>query len=230
VVNLVAVAPDDPSTVYFSATSQTGDEIWKSTAKGKAPVKILTLALEGQQFGFTFGADASTIFVGSLDPLPTDGKPPASIYVSHDAGKTWVEHPSMATGPRYRCLQYRDGKLYACAGDTNNMDTFLVGSSTDEGRTWTPAMTLSELKGVRSCVADKCAATASWLCESYGICGGLNRENPPPRPDAGGVVAKGGHKGCAFGSSARPGNVGAGVLLVAGLIAIRFRRRKPEVR
>lgn len=229
VVDLVGIAPDDPKTVYLSVTNVGGDQIWKSTAGGRAPVKILTLGEQGRQLGFTFGADASTIFVGGFDLLETVGKPPAYVYVSHDAGTTWDRHPSLATGPRYRCLHYRDGKLHACAGDTNIGDTFLVGESTDEGRTWTPLMTIADLKGVRSCVADRCATTTSWLCESYGICGGLNREGPPPRLDAaGGVVGVGGGRhGCTFAGAARPGGGGLFVLL-AGLAGARSRRRKPR--
>jgi hypothetical protein len=227
VVDLLGISPSDPKTVYFVATNENGDEIWKSTAMGKAPVKILTLDAQGQQFGFTFGADAATIFVGSRDPLETVGKPPAWLYVSHNAGETWDKHPSMDNGPRFRCLRWGEGKLYACAGDQNNGDTFLVGSSTDEGKTWTPVVTLADLQGARSCVADKCVATASWLCETYGICGGLNRDGKPPKADAGVPIAPK-KKGCTFGGAGRPG--GAVALLLAGLAAVRLRRRKPEVK
>jgi hypothetical protein len=233
VVDLVGIAPDDPRTVYLSVTNESGDQIWKSTSGGYAPVQVLTLGAQGRQWGFTFGADPSTIFVGSIDPLETAGTPPAYVYVSHDAGTTWVSHPSPATGPRYRCLHYRDGKLYACAGDTNAGDTFLAGVSTDEGRTWAPVLTMADLKGARSCVADRCLATASWLCESYGICGGLDREGPPPRLDGGGaggsggvvgVGGGGGKQGCAF-AGGRSGGAGLLVLLAA-LAGVRLRRRK----
>jgi photosystem II stability/assembly factor-like uncharacterized protein len=226
VVDLLAVSPADPKTVYFLATSQTGDQLWKSTDKGKAPVKILTLGEEGELYGFTFGADDSTLYVGSRDPLMTAGKPPAYLYFSHDAGKTWDRRPSTDKGPRFRCLRYRDGKLFACGGDQNNGDSFLLGSSTDEGKTWTPVVTLADLQGARSCVLDKCLATASWLCESYGVCGGLNREaGTPPKRDGGTVVEVPPKKGCAYGDGEPSASM---VILLAALLALA-RRRSREV-
>jgi hypothetical protein len=229
VMDILGVAPDDPRTVYFVATNTNGDQVWKSTTSGHAPVKILTLADEGQQFGFTFGARSTDLYVGSRDPLETVGKPPATLYVSHDAGKTWTLAPSSDQGPRYRCLRWGDGKLYACAGDQNNGDTFLLGSSTDDGKSWTKVMGLSDLQGARSCVADRCVATASWLCESYGICDGFVRELPP-RPDAAppsGPIASpggGGKKGCAYGGPAAPGG-GTALLLLASIAGVSRRRR-----
>jgi photosystem II stability/assembly factor-like uncharacterized protein len=236
VVDILGVAPDDPKTVYFAATNQNGDEVWKSTTSGKAPVKILTLADEGQQFGFTFGATAADLYVGSRDPLETVGKPPATLYLSHDGGKTWTQSPSPDKGPRFRCLRWADGKLYACGGDQSNGDAFLLGASTDDGKSWTRVMGLSDLKGARKCVADRCVATASWLCESYGICDGLVREMPPLPPDAaapqGPIVtppAGGGKKGCTFGGPAAPG-AGTTLLLLALIAGARRRRGGREPR
>jgi photosystem II stability/assembly factor-like uncharacterized protein len=228
VMDILGVAPDDPKTVYFVATNQNGDEVWKSTTSGHAPVKILTLPDEGQQYGFTFGARATDLYVGSRDPLETQGKPPATLFVSHDGGKTWTQSPSSEMGPRFRCLRWADGKLYACAGDQSNGDSFLLGASTDDGKSWTKVMGLSDLQGARKCVADRCVATASWLCESYGICDGFVRELPPPPADAappqGPMVSPGGgKKGCALGGPAAPG-AGSTLLLLALIAGARRRR------
>jgi hypothetical protein len=198
-------------------------------------VKILTLADEGQQFGFTFGARPTDLYVGSRDPLETLGKPPATLYVSHDAGRTWTTSPSTEKGPRFRCLRWGEGKLYACAGDQSNGDSFLLGSSTDDGKNWTKVMGLSDLQGARICVADRCVATASWLCESYGICDGFVRELPPAPPDAappqGPIVSPGGggKKGCALGGPVAPG-AGTTLLLLALFAGARRRQGGREAR
>jgi photosystem II stability/assembly factor-like uncharacterized protein len=230
-VDLLGVAPDDPQTVYFLVTSPDGDQIWKSTSSGKAPAKILTLGEQGEQFGFTFGANGSTVYLGSRDPLEPLGKPPAYLYFTHDAGQTWDRWPSAADGPRYRCLRFADGKLYACAGDRVFGDTFLLGSSSDEGKTWSPVVRLSDLHGVRRCVAERCVLTTNWLCESYGVCAGARDGGIPGPPDAGagpgtgGATGAGGRKGCALGGGGAPGG-GTVVLAMILIGALLIRRRR----
>lgn len=208
VVDLLGAAPDDANTLYYAVTNPNGDEVWKSTSQGHTPVKILTLGEAGQQYGFSFGQNPATLYVGSQVPLESLGKPPAFLYFSHDAGKTWDRHPTGDKGPRFRCLHWTAGKLYACGGDQSNQDSFLLGASTDEGLTWKPVVTFNQLRGVRQCVADKCSLTTNWLCGTYGVCGA-----PPP--------AKG---GCAVGG--RAASASSGVLALAlGALALRRRRR-----
>jgi hypothetical protein len=217
VVELLGVAPDDANTLYFVVTNPDGDEVWKSTSQGHNPVKVLTLGEAGQQYGFSFGENPATLYVGSQVLLESVGKPPAYLYFSHDAGKTWDRHPTGAMGPRFRCLHWVAGKLYACGGDQSNQDSFLLGSSIDEGLTWQPAVTFSQLKGVRSCVADKCAVTTTWLCDTYGVCGGV------VRPDGGTVTPPATSKGCAVGGRGGAASLGGAIL---GLTALALRRRR----
>ena len=73
----------------------------------------------------------------------------------------------------------------ACAGDPQ--DSFLLGVSRDEGKTWTPAVTLRDVVGAKPCgdgaQASGCARTLVWLCENYGVCGPRPVEpEPPSRP------------------------------------------------
>jgi hypothetical protein len=87
-LELVAVAPDDPSILYFSVINATdGDEIWRSSDGGKTAAMILRMPDDAFS-GLTFGATAQTIYVAGLDPFPLMDKPPARLYVSRDGGQT----------------------------------------------------------------------------------------------------------------------------------------------
>jgi hypothetical protein len=79
VIDLLGVAPDDANTVYYSVTNPKGDEVWKSTSQGHTPVKVLTLDGAGQRYGFSFGQNAATLYVGSRDPLEEVGRAPAAL-------------------------------------------------------------------------------------------------------------------------------------------------------
>jgi len=229
IVDFLGVSPDEPHTVYLMVTNATGDEIWKSTDKGKAPVKVLTLA-DQQQFaggGFAFGANGQTVYVAGYEPLETPDRSPASLYVSHDAGQSWERRASPSTGPRYRCVAYRDGTLYACAGDQFSGDAFLVGTSTDEGKTWTPLIKLTDVRGPRGCkeLGDRCAGTLGFL-QSFQDAGAPPArdagaslpEPPPPMPKP---------RGCACANAPAPGGGSALALALIALVAAR-RRRGPR--
>jgi photosystem II stability/assembly factor-like uncharacterized protein len=227
-VDLQAVAPADPATIYLSVLNAVGDEIWRVGGHGKTPVKILSLPDGAEARAFTFGASGNDMYVAAKDPLESVGKTPAYLYVSHDAGATWTARPVGDNGPRFRCLRWREGKLYACAGDQPAGDEFLLGVSSDEGVTWSPVMRMRDLKGVSACVAAPCAATAAWLCDSYGVCGNVIPTDGGARPDAGvdaGVVAPR-KSGCAFASGRAPAG---GAVVVMVVIASLFLRRKKEV-
>ena len=185
-------------------------------------VKVLTLAdaEEWPRAGFTFGADGKTVYVAGFDPLNTGMQPPASLYISHDSGTTWMRRTSPSTGPRYRCINFRDNRLYACAGEQLSGDQFLLGSSPDEGTSWTPIVRLTDVTGPNACAAQKCMATVDFL-RTFGA--GTDAGAPP---DAA-VLRDGGAKplppksgGCAV---AGPTDGGAALWL---LVLAVFTRRK----
>jgi photosystem II stability/assembly factor-like uncharacterized protein len=190
IVDLAGVSPDDPNTIFVVVTNPMGDEVWKSTSKGKNLTKVLTLAdaEEWPRSGFTFGADGKTVYVAGFDPLNTGMQPPASLYISRDGGGNWTRHTSPSTGPRYRCIAYRDKLLYACAGEQLSGDQFLLGSSSDEGMTWKSIVKLTDVVGPNACAAAKCSATVDFLRSfSPGVDGGAppDAAAPVPRDDAG---------------------------------------------
>lgn len=231
-VDVERVAPNDPSTIYVSVLNAAGDEIWKIGGHGATPVKLLALPDGAEARAFTFGATPNDIYVAAKDPLEMVGKTPAFLFTSRDGGATWMPRPMGENGPRFRCLRWREGKLYACAGDTVAMDEFLLGVSSDEGATWTPVVTMRDLKGVSACVAAPCATTAAWLCESYGVCKNVVQPDGGSRPDAGpipdasvGPPSKKG--GCTFGGARREvANPAAAIAVFALLVALA--RRQPK--
>jgi MYXO-CTERM domain-containing protein len=234
IVDFLGVAPDDPHTVYVMVTSGKGDEIWKSSQSGKGLVKVLTLAdqEEWPRGGFAFAETGKTVYVAGFDPLNTGMQPPASLYISHDAGQTWQRRISPGTGPRYRCLGYRGGKLYACGGEQLSGDKFFLGSSTDEGVTWSSIVKLTDVTGPNQCVAQRCSMTVDFLLPFYGSDGGA-----PARPDGGAPIpdaapaplpeppgpklSKGG--GCSF---VPDGESGAAVALLALALVGMVRQRR----
>ena len=134
-------------------------------------LQILGLTNAEAFSGFAFGATADTMYVAGSDPFPLGDKTPARLYVTHDGGKTWdAPIPSAQEGPRYRCLSWSDGKLYACGAGEPGGDAFLVGVSSDEGKSWAPAVKLRQVAGARSCVQSRCLKTEEWLCEYYCVC------------------------------------------------------------
>ncbi len=151
---------------------------------------------------------------------------PAQLYRSTDGGQTWLPpRPSGSRGPRYRCLAYRDGLLHACAGGTPNGDDFLLGTSGDDGASWSPVMTVEALVGPEPCHRASCATTEAWLCAVHDRCDGVSV--PPSRPDAGTAPpAPGGGRSCTSGGPGGPGHArGALAPLLLALSAVARRKR-----
>jgi photosystem II stability/assembly factor-like uncharacterized protein len=168
----VAIAPHDPAVLYFYVINPSeGDELW-STADGGTTVSMIMRLQPGEAFsGLAFGATNQTLYVAGSDPFPLGDKPAAHLYVSRDGGKTWATPiASGDKGPRYRCLTWEGGMLYACGAGEPGGDGFLIGVSSDEGRTWGPAVRMRDLQGAKSCVQARCLRTEEWLCENYCYC------------------------------------------------------------
>jgi MYXO-CTERM domain-containing protein len=218
-VAFLGVAPDSPQTVYLALQHADGDQVWKSSQEGRDPVKLLSMLGAEALGGFAFGATPSTLYVSGRAQVFRDGVPTAHLYVSRDAGSSWeTPIPSGPTGPFLRCLSYQAGALYACGAGTFGDDEYLIGKSTDEGKTWSALTRLKDLSGARACAAPACVATSNWLCESHEVCGGAeNAPKPPAMTDDSGCA-------CSVGDTRSSPPV-AGWLAVLALWAWRRGRR-----
>ena len=245
-LSVLAVAPDDPETVYFKVTVPEGDELWKSGDGGKTLARLLKLAdfelLAGLAFGPAgpSGQTEAALYVAGRAPIVVDGVPPGRLYVSRDGGGTWqTPIPSPPGGPSYRCLEFSRGKLFACAAGEAAGDSFMLGVSEDEGRSWAPVVRLADVHGPRACVRDRCLRTELWLCESYGQCaasdGGADGggdagvdaaldggADVPPGPAGGG-----GDCGCDVGAARRSPPVVVALVLLIGLLVKRRNKSGP---
>jgi len=249
---LRAVAPDDPNTLFLvRSRPQGGEDLWRATQSGQSATSLLSLRGAEILTALTFGPTSQTLFVGGNELFEVAGQPRGHLYISKDAGLTWPDPvPSGEEGPRFRCLDHFEGRLFACGASRSLGDRFLLGVSDDEGRSWQPLITLDNLPPVKTCVAAQCVDTADWLCTSYGICG----EIPDAGPDAyalapfgdAGVAADAGApndangSGCACGLGTRRStaddassafvSVPLPVLLALAWLAIRLHRRSPSNR
>ena len=152
---------------------------------------------------------------------------PGHLHVSRDSGASWeAPLPSPLTGPRYRCLSHSAGKLYACGAGETLGDAFLVGVSSDDGRTWQPHTRLRDVAGARSCVKSRCLATEVWLCQLFGQCAPDGGADALPSPDAASATPRSSGCSCTLGGRAGPGLFPA---LVAGLLLV-WRRSRPRAR
>jgi MYXO-CTERM domain-containing protein len=251
----LAVAPDDPAVLYFLVIDPEGDQIWKSGDGGRTIAPVLTLAEKDAFGGIAFGSSASVVYVGGYDPFPLGAKPAGRLYISRNGGAGW-EPPlaSAPTGPRYRCLASAPGKLYACGAGEAAGDAFMVGVSTDEGRSWTPEVKMTAIYGAKSCVRSQCVRTEVWLCDTYRQCpdgphdagpdpidgpadGPAPVDGPTPPADAGATDARPGDActgaacaddpGCSCTLGGPPAAGGpAGLLMAAVALALRGRRRR----
>ena len=255
-LDLLGVDPENPEILYVGMRDGNNtDVLWRSRNGGLSWQR--SLALPGNEYfgGFTFGPASGgdpgagrTLFVGSQSQTAGPNVAPAQLYTSLDGGDSWqAPLPSGASGPRFRCLAWQGDLLYACAGGSSNGDQFLLGRSNDGGKHWTPVITTEEIAGPEPCMRDSCAATATWLCDSYQLCSGDDAGAPggdardADRADATGdeaadsaaaaAPASGGGCGCDLGAGGGPGRGaapggGLGALAVVAMSAMVAGRRR----
>jgi photosystem II stability/assembly factor-like uncharacterized protein len=134
---LGAVDPLDPALIYVRLdgdpvdsllASRDGGETWETAFVG-----------EGSLLGFAISPDGARVLVGG----PTDG-----IW---GADRDTLEFEKISSvGPK--CLTWVEGGLFAC-GDQFK-DSFTVGVSQDEGKTFTSLMLLADVCGPLACPGD----------------------------------------------------------------------------
>lgn len=241
-VDVVGVSPEDPSILFFASSGEKGgaDELWQSLDGGRSARRVFTLRGAEILAGFTFGPDPGSVFLAGRDLFEAPKVVPGHLYKSKDGAMSWEEPiPSDKSGPRYSCLAFRGRDLYACGADPALGDKFLLGKSTNEGRSWTPVVRMDEIRGVRGCASGVCVATAAWLCDVYGRCDGVagspsatdasSPDGPADTADPKSGGGRGGGCACSLGRSDLGHGTGLSVLMcLAAIIAVRRRHSHPR--
>ena len=240
-LDLLGVSAGDPDSLFVAMRARAPDglgghdELWRSRDGGRTWQRRLALPESEGLGGFAFSG-AATIYLAVREQLFGAAPAPARLFVSNDAGETWQPPiPSGGSGPRYRCLATRGPLLYACAGGEPNGDSFLLGVSSDGGRSWSPVMKVEELAGAEPCLRGSCTVTTEWLCATYGRCEGRPTFDAGAFGDAAapenGTEPGPGGCGCRLAASpaSLPGSSPASAclpLLLAGALAVAARKRR----
>lgn len=137
-VYLAGVDPADPERAYARTYKAAGgDELLVTTDGFTTSTKVLTV--EGRMAGFALSPDGSKIAVGG----PNAG----TLVAARDAA--FERRSPIAID----CLSWTDDALRAC-GVTLSGAPWVVGASSDEGRTYVPVLaSLLDIRAPRSCPA-----------------------------------------------------------------------------
>ncbi len=226
---IVAVDPTDARRLYVRVTEPVGDSLAVSDNAGDTFRILASVSLQLTAF---VRLDSGTILVAGLD-ADCAGNPVAVGFRSVDGGVTMTPWQAV---PHVRALAARGGTLYV-VGDPAK-DGYVLGVSTDEGLTFRRLMGFDDVRSVRACVAEVCAATCSYEAGlglwSPSICAPTS--GPPDAgqderatddgamPDAPSVSSAGAGCGCAFATA--PGRHERFFLIAAGLLFAVSRRRR----
>jgi hypothetical protein len=168
---IIAVDPNDPRRIFlrFTTFDVPMETLAVSVDAGLTFRRPVTVS--GKLTAFLWRPDNTILLTGLTDAGPVGFRSP-------DGGETFV--PWMGI-PSLRALAERDGHLYGAADWIK--DGFALGLSTDDGATFKPVMTFSDVKAVRSCVKTQCedqcdyqAGIGLWPAET------CHPEGVPPIP------------------------------------------------
>lgn len=163
---------------------------YRSTDGGKTFTNWVPLTLGDD--GVPINADAGDASASDAACDAADGPPPEVLGVPH-----------------LIALATRDGKLYGAA--KNYSDGWAVGTSADEGLTWKPMMSYSDVKAIRPCAQNTCKDSCEFQA-SQDIWPGAICAGPPPK------------SGCGCRLDDAGGRASGAALLLAALCLARARR------
>jgi hypothetical protein len=203
---ILAVDPVDAKKVYLRLLTGPSDAMWVTTDSGQNFQTALTIP--GQFSSFLRAGDGA-IYAGTMD-----GK----LYVQ-PAGATQFE-PTARDTLHLRCLGQRPGttRIFACADFIR--DGFSLASSDDNGLTFQPMMSFTQLQGPLTCPPVQTNCQAHWE-RIQGVLG-IGTVDAGQGVDAGG--SGGGPPGGSSGSHCASADVNAWGLWVALGFLWRTRR------
>src|SRR5205085_2594221 len=145
---ILAIDPADEKTVYLRLLSGPSDSISVTTNGGQSFTQPPILTINGQFSAFLRAGDGA-LYAGTRD---------AKLYVQA-AGKSGF---ATRDGPHIRCLGQRPGtmRIYACADLI--IDGYSLGTSDDDGLTFHPMMSFTQLLGPLTCAPVQTNCQAHW--------------------------------------------------------------------
>jgi hypothetical protein len=204
-LRIISVDPADANRVLLRMSGPSNETL-ALTADGGATVTT-PLTVDGVLTAFA-RLPSGTLLAGAN--LPPNGT--AALYRSRDAGATFTP---VANIPSIRGLSVRGNAVYAATDNFGN--GYALGTSSDEGDTWTAVMSYGEIAGIISCLKSACQTT----CEAEVALGlwsdaTCSADLPGSTPDGGaGAGGRGGADAAATGGD-DGGRGGAGVSGDAG--------------
>jgi hypothetical protein len=234
---IAAVDPTNPLRVYVrvqtvdaladggtgTASAPAGSRVLVSN-DGLQTVQQVWQAPNSDLLGFVVSPDGSKVYTGG----PKDGL--------HVASSTALDFTAQASPVQIECLAFRGTTLLACSQEVSG---FTVGSTTDDGATWTPMLHLSCIQGPLNCGS---ASLVGSQCDTLWATQQATLGGPDPActadagagdagpPDAGQAPSgsKGSSGGCALSSPAGTGALPVVGALAAALGAVARRRRRAK--
>jgi photosystem II stability/assembly factor-like uncharacterized protein len=149
---IAAVDPIDGSTIYYRVTEPPGYAVQKDmlaiSTDGAQTVAQSSLALD-QAMGAFARSNDGTLYVGGAGTA-------GGLYVLAPGAESWTS----IAAPPITCLGMRGDTLYACSQGING--TFALGSSTDQGMSFTPVFDFSNIIGPVPCTSVESGCEESW--------------------------------------------------------------------
>jgi photosystem II stability/assembly factor-like uncharacterized protein len=214
-----AVDPTNPDRVYVRTKGSAGSRLLVTDDGGVGFKEVLKFGQD--MLGFALSPDGKKIYVGG----PKDG-----LYVGDSTALTFTQASKIAV----QCLGAFDSKLYVCS---NEVGGFILGSTEDDGKTFSAILHLCGVRGPLACGASSSEAQCvpDWpaLRDALSTCGddgGASSSSGGSSSSGDGGTSSGGggsSSGCALAEDA---GASTGTLAGIGLAAAAFlaarRRRK----
>jgi hypothetical protein len=176
---IAAVSRTDPGAVYVRANGESNgvaDTLYYSDGAGAAPEAGATwrvlIQKRAELFGFALSPDGATVLAGFGKPDSTGVAYDASALGIWSAGTSAQSFTKIFDGP-ISCLEWTSRGVYACA---NQDQSFELGLSTNQGKTFQRLLALDGVLGPLECPASSSAGMAcagAWanVCKLIGRCG-----------------------------------------------------------
>jgi hypothetical protein len=195
---ILAIDPVDEKTVYLRLLTGPSDSIAMTTNGGQSFQTILTV--NGQFSAFLRAGDGA-LYAGTRD---------GNFYVQQAGANGFATR----NGPHFRCLGQRPGtkRIYACADFI--VDGYSLGVSDDDGLSFHPMMSFTQLLGPLTCAPVQTNCEAHWE-RIQGVLGiGATADAGQTNPGGGSGASGGSH--CA--------SAGADWYALLGTVAFLLRR------